>query len=193
MEDGSSAIVKPSDIKVIKKASEAQPGNDLEITTQGDGATVGISEAIGFVKGIVSKDSGSDLAGQTVMVKAVDYTSKGDEDMIEISVDNKKEKIKKKYITDIIKLNEIGVYNTETDTNNNPKTKENIPDELTGFVENLIDSVNHVVASLSEIKKLVNENSSLSSEAIDKCVAELQSYSKSLSEESEVSASANAN
>lgn len=88
-------------------------------------------------------------------------------------------------------LNEIGVYNSETDSSNNPKTGENTPDELTGFVEKLIDSVSNVSAALSEIKATMEENSNLSTELINGCIDSLQQYVKSLQDEQETSAQAN--
>jgi hypothetical protein len=100
--------------------------------------------------------------------------------------------IDKKFIIDV-KLNETGVYNSETDKENNPKTDENKPDELTGMVSKLMDSVAGVIGSLEDIKDMVEENSSLSYTALETCIAELQSYVKSLEDESDISAQASAN
>lgn len=124
------------------------------------------------------------------MIKAVDYTSKGDEDEIEIMIDGtRKSRVKKKHL----ELNEVGVYNSENDIANNPKTGDNKPDELTGFLASLTDSVNGIIGELTELKKTVEENSKLSFDSLNVCIAELQSYVKSLDDESEVSASANVN
>jgi hypothetical protein len=95
--------------------------------------------------------------------------------------------IKKKHL----KLNEVGVYNSENDITNNPKTGENKPDELTGFLAGLTDSVNGIIGELVELRKSVEENSSLSFDSLDVCVAELQSYVKSLDDESEISSASN--
>lgn len=132
------------------------------------------------------------LASKPCLVKSIDYTSKGDADKIEIMIGEQKFMIEKKFVTDV-KLNETGVYNSETDKENNPKTGENKPDELTGMVSKLIDSVAGVIGSLEDIKDMVEENSSLSYTALETCIAELQSYVKSLEDESDVSAQASAN
>ena len=105
---------------------------------------------------------------------------------------SKKVKILKKYI-EIPKLIEYGVYNSETDTQSNPKTKENKPDELTGFISGLTDSVKNIISDIVELKKTVEENSELSFDSLDICASELTSYLKSLDTESEVSASGNPN
>lgn len=146
-EDGSTEKVFPRDIKVIKKASESQPGNDLEIETQGDGGTVGIKEAnFSFGK------------------KKVDA-----------------------------ELNEIGVYKSEKDTENNPKTGENTPDELTGIVEKLKDTVTQVITALGEMKSTVEENSNLSTEPIGNCIDELTAYVNSLQAEMDKTSGLNPN
>jgi hypothetical protein len=105
---------------------------------------------------------------------------------------SKKVKVLKKYV-EIPKLIEYGVYNSETDTQSNPKTGENKPDQLTGFVSGLSDSVKAIISDITELKKTVEENSELSFDSLDICVSELTSYLKSLDTESEVSASANPN
>jgi hypothetical protein len=130
------------------------------------------------------------------MVKAIDYTSKGDDDDISILLGGTKStKIKKKFLTNVLvekrKLNEVGVYNSETDIKQNPKTDDNTPDELTGFLSSLRESIEHVLSSLNDIKSSVMDNSDLSYDSLDICMSELKSYLKSLSDESEVSASSN--
>lgn len=105
---------------------------------------------------------------------------------------SKKIKVLKKYI-EIPKLIEYGVYNSETDTQTNPKTGENKPDELTGFMSGLTDSVKQVISSLTELKETVEKNSKLSYDSLDICVAELQSYVQSLEIESAESVASNAN
>ena len=186
----------PRDIKVIKKASEAQPGNDLEISTQNDGLTVGLKEANDFIGGELKKKIKSQYAGKSIKFKSIDYTSKGDDESMEVILDDGSKIMVKK--DDILpprlserELNEIGVYNSETDTANNPKTGENKPDELTGFVEKLINSVDSVSAALEEIKATMEDNSNLSTEVINGCISSLQQYVKSLHDEQESSAQAN--
>ena len=101
----------------------------------------------------------------------------------------RKSRVKKKHL----ELNEVGVYNSENDIAANPKTAENKPDELTGFLAGLTDSVNGIIGELAELKKTVEENSKLSFDSLNVCIAELQSYVKSLDDESEISAAANVN
>ena len=194
--------VSPNQIKVTKKASEAQPGNDLEINTQGDGATVGIREAIGFVKGSIKKNYSGPEAKASIMFSAEDYTSKGDDDMVAVIINGKKSQMKKRDIEDprlsaakdvTENLDEVGVYNSENDIAANPKTKENKPDELTGFVSQLTDSVNAIISDLTELKMTVEENSELSFDSLSVCIAELQSYAKSLGEEADISSQSNPN
>lgn len=130
-------------------------------------------------------------------MKAVDYTSKGEEELIDIIVDGTKTQIQKKFIEDPKlserELNEVGVYNSENDIFSNPKTGENKPDELTGFASKLIDSVNEIIGNLTELKTSVEENSKLSFDSLGVCIAELQSYVKSLDEELKLSSQSNAN
>jgi len=154
---------------------------------------VGIKESDEYVKGKLSKDFPGDNAGEEVLVKAIDFTKGGDESEVEIMVGgSKKIKVLKKFI-EIPKLIEYGVYNSETDTQTNPKTKENKPDELTGFMAGLTDSVKHAISSLTELKETVEKNSKLSYDSLDICIAELQSYAQSLEAESEQSAASNSN
>jgi len=101
-------------------------------------------------------------------------------------------KVLKKYI-EIPKLIEYGVYNSETDIKANPKSGENKPDELTGFISKLTDSVKSIIGDLKDLKKSVEENSKLSYDSIDICMSELQSYLQSLEVEAGESAAANPN
>ena len=98
--------------------------------------------------------------------------------------------VKKKYIEGVEELKEYGVYNSETDLSANPKTKENKPDELTGFISKLTDSVKAIIGEIIELKKQVEDESNLSFDSLDVCVGELESYVKSLDQEGEVSTSA---
>jgi hypothetical protein len=130
-------------------------------------------------------------------MKAVDYTSKGDDDLIDIVVNDVKTKIQKKFIDDPKltekELFEIGVYNSENDISANPKTGENKPDELTGFTSALTDSLNSIISSLSELKASVEKNSKLSCDSFNICIDELQSYVNTLDSESEISSQSNTN
>lgn len=126
------------------------------------------------------------------MIKAVDYTSGGDNDDIEVMIGGtKKAKVKKKFIEDVVELNEYGVYNSETDTKSNVKTGENEISDSQAFIDGLCDSVKHVIASLTEMKKTVEENSKLSFDSLDICVAELTTYCTSLEDEAANIGSAN--
>jgi len=154
---------------------------------------VGLKESDEYVKGKLSKDFPGAGAGEEVLVKAVEFTSGGDQDEVAIMLGgSKKFKVLKKYI-EIPKLIEYGVYNSETDTQTNPKTGENKPDQLTGFVSGLSDSVKGIISDIAELKKTVEENSELSFDSLDICVSELTAYLKSLDVETEVSASGTPN
>lgn len=166
--------------------------------TQGDGATVGLSEADDFVKGYIKQDFSGPLAGEEVMVKAIDFTTKGDDEEVNILIGGtQSSKIKKKHLTKVLvekqELNEYGVYNSETDIYSNPKTKENTPDELTGFLSKLESSIKSVIEEIEGIKQSVMDDSKLSYDSFDVCISELSSYLKSINDESEHSASANPN
>jgi hypothetical protein len=133
------------------------------------------------------------------MVRATDYTTKGDDEDIEIMVGGADTtKIKKKYLTQVLvekkrELNEYGVYNSENDVNNNVKTGENEPSDEQGFIMKLTDSVKHVIGSLEEIRATVRDESKVSFDSIDVAVAELRSYVQSLEEEGEIMASTSPN
>ena len=99
--------------------------------------------------------------------------------------------VKKKYIEGVEELKEYGVYNSETDLSANPKTGENKPDELTGFISKLTDSVKSIIGDMEELKKQVEDESNLSFDSLDVCIGELTSYLESLDQESDVSSSAN--
>lgn len=86
-----------------------------------------------------------------------------------------------------VKLFEAGVYNSETDINNNPKTDENKPDETTEKLQSILDLVDGTIAHLQELKSAVDEGTSLSSESLEKCITELTTYKQNLQSESEYS------
>lgn len=122
------------------------------------------------------------------MVNALDFTSKGDDQDVEVLIDgSQKIMIKKKLLTDVlvenVELNEYGVYNSENDINNNVKTKENEPSNTESFIHSLIDSTKTIVGTLAGVKETIEENSKLSFESINICIAELQTYIKSLEDE----------
>lgn len=124
------------------------------------------------------------------MIKALDFTKKGDEDVITILYGGSKEiQVKKKFV-EPTELFETGVYNSETDTNTNPKTDENKPDAVGAVVDRLSERLKEITHSLEEMRLFVKDNSSLSHDSLDKCINELGTYLKSLEEEVKSGASA---
>jgi len=124
------------------------------------------------------------------MIKALDFTKKGDDDNITILYGGGKEiEVKKKFV-EPTELFETGVYNSETDTNTNPKTDENKPDAVGAVVDRLSERLKEITSSLEEMRLFVKDNSSLSHDSLDKCINELGSYLKSLEEEVKNGASA---
>jgi hypothetical protein len=117
----------------------------------------------------------------------LDYTSKADDSLVDVLLPNKKLASVKKAD---VKLFEAGVYNSETDINNNPKTKENKPDDITGKMDAIVDGLENQIAELSDLKTLISDSTSLSSETIETCIAELTNYRNSLMKEKEQSAQA---
>ena len=117
------------------------------------------------------------------MIKALDFTKKGDEDDITILYGGGKEiQVKKKFL-EPTELFETGVYNSETDINTNPKTDENKPDAVGAVVDRLSERLKEITHSLEEMRLFVKDNSSLSHDSLDKCINELGSYLKNLEEE----------
>jgi hypothetical protein len=162
----------------------AQPGNDLEITTQIDGATVGVKEAKDYVKGVVKIEdpAAGEYAGKIVQIYALDFTKKGENENIKVKVDGKTAEIKKSAL-EPTELFEYGVYNSETDTTNNPKTDENKPDVVGAVISRLSERLKEITSSLDELRLFVKDNSSLSHDSLDTCIQELGLYLKGLEEE----------
>jgi hypothetical protein len=188
--EGRTYKVGPAELKAIDKKHRAKEGNPLEIVTQGDGATVGLKESNaqpGYVKARLSVAVEGVPAGTEVQVKALDYTSKADNEMVDVLLPNKKLASIKKVD---VKLFEAGVYNSELDFKNNPKTKENKPDETTGKIDLVMTGIENSLIELQDLAKTIEEDTSLSSETIKTCIAELTNYRNSLAKEKEQSASA---
>jgi hypothetical protein len=122
------------------------------------------------------------------MIKALDFTSKGDDEEVEVMHGDTRLKIKKSLI-EPTELFETGVYNSETDVNSNPKTGENTPDKVGAVIDRLTERIKEIVSSLEELQLFVKDNSSLSHESLDKCIAELSSYVKALEDETNDGAS----
>ena len=117
------------------------------------------------------------------MIKALDFTKKGDEDNILIlHNDGKTIQVKKKFV-EPTELFEIGVYNSEMEVIANPKTDENKPDAVGAVINRLSERLKEITHSLEEMRLFVKDNSSLSHDSLDKCINELSSYLKSLDEE----------
>lgn len=188
-ETGATHKVEATELELKHKISAPKKGNPVEITTQGDGATVGIKEAAeeGYVKAKISVPVQSYPKDTVVQVKALDYTSKADGEQIDILLPNDKLASIKK---DDVKLFEAGVYNSETDIKNNPKTKENKPDETTGRMEAVLSGIENQIAELTDLKQMIDSETSLSSETIETCIAELTTYKASLTAEKDQSAGA---
>jgi len=151
-ETGATHKVQAIELKSVSKISSPKKGNPLEITTQGDGSSVGIKEAAeeGYVKAKISVPIQTYPKDTVVQVKALDYTSKADGDQIDILLPNNKLVSIKK---NDVKLFEAGVYNSETDIKNNPKTKENKPDESTGKMDFVLSGIENQIVELCELKK----------------------------------------
>jgi hypothetical protein len=187
--EGITSKVSPTELKATDKKYRAKPGHPVEISSQGDGATVAIKEEIeeGYVKAKLSVAVQGVPAGTDVQIKALDYTSKSDDDQIDVILpDNKLAQVKKA----VVKLFEAGVYNSEKDIKNNPKTKENKPDEISGKLDTVLDGVENALAEISELKTFIDSNTKFSSDTLEKCIAELKMYKKTLTEEKTLSNSA---
>jgi len=134
----------------------------------------------GYVGAVVSVTIPGYPTNTKVQLKALDYTSKGDEDQIEVILPNGKPASVKKAD---VKLFEAGVYNSQTDMEKNPKTGENKPDNVTGNIEMALDGIENAIANLAELKVSIEDSTSFSAETIDKCIAELTSYKTHLNQE----------
>jgi hypothetical protein len=99
------------------------------------------------------------------MMKAIDYTSRGDNEDVEILyVGGKKTRIKKRFLEPLEvfenkNLSETGVYNSETDIHANPKTGENKPDKNTGLLAAIADKVTEILYGLDDLRTFIKDNS----------------------------------
>jgi len=143
-----------------------------------------------MVKARISKSYKGPESGKEVMIKALDYTSGGDEDDVQVLIaGTTKATVKKKFLTDVEELNEYGVYNSETDTQ--VKTDSNDPSNEETFMAHLIDSIQHLVSTVKEIQQTVEKNSKLSFDSLTVCIGELETYQGSLTKELETIKTAN--
>jgi len=165
----------------------------LEIITQIDGATVGVKEAKEFVSGkIRNSDVAGIKTGEPLILRAIEFTKGGDEDDVTVQYKGQNIKLKKKYI-EPTELFEYGVYNSETDTNNNPKTGENTPDAVQGVIDRVSERIKEIVSTLDELRLFVKDNSNLSHESIDSTITELSNYIKSMEDEGKEASSSSVN
>ncbi len=121
--------------------------------------------------------------GTTFLIKAIDFTSKGDEDLVTVRLKNGKEEMIQKKFLEPTELFETGVYNSETDIHSNPKTDENVPDNSGALISRLSERIKEIVNSLDELRLFVKDNSKFSHESLDTCISELSTYVTSLEEE----------
>ena len=171
----------------------AQPGNDLELITQVDGASVGVKEAKEYVSGKLKANAAitgvNIAAGDPVQINALDFTKGGDETEVRIIINGNTTIKVKKNLLEPTELFETGVYNSEMDVNSNPKTAENTPDKVGAVVDRLTERIKEITSTLDELVLFVKDNSSLSHESLDKCINELSSYVKALEDETNDGAS----
>ena len=168
-----------------KEVSPAKPGNDLELMTQSDGATVGIREASQYVKAELTdpKLVSPTNKDKRIEVKALDYTTLGMDDEIQILANGGKSfLVKKKYV----KLLEYGVYNSEIDIMNRVGTEENKPDQVAGVLDKISARTQEILADIIELKKNVEEGSNLSTDSYSTCIAELESFIQVLKDQADM-------
>ena len=133
------------------------------------------------------------------MMKALDYTSRGDNDNVEILYGGgKKTLIKKKFLEPLEvfenkNLSETGVYNSETDIQANVKTSENKPDKTNGVLAAVADKVTEILYGLEDLRTFIKDNSQISHDTVDKSIDDFKSFLTSLDSESEVAASGSVN
>ena len=154
------------------------------MVTQIDGATVGVKEAKEFVKAKLVQDVPGIKAGENVMMKALDFTSKSGEDSVVIKVGGKTTTVKKNFLQPL-ELFETGVYNSETDLSSNPKTSENKPDSTSSLFSAISDKSAEILYGLKELRTFVKDNSKLSHEVFDRAISDIESYITSIETESE--------
>ena len=111
------------------------------------------------------------------MVKALDYTSKGDNEDVEILTGNGKSMLVKKKDVELL---ETGVYNDQSDLENNPKTGENSPTPEALVLKKIQDITKDVIGQISEMRDFVKKETNLSIDPLEASLSELQNYSQSI-------------
>lgn len=144
-----------------------------------------LTETKQYVDAKFTDDYKGPEAGKKAKLNALDYTSKGDDDDVEVNIGGKKIKVQKKFIQPV-ELFETGVYNSENDIQANPKTAENKPDKIIGVLAAIADKVTEVLYSLEDLRTFIKNNSELSHQIVDTSITEFKSFLSSLQSESEV-------
>lgn len=132
------------------------------------------------------------VPGTQLMIRAIDFTKGGDDDNVAIQINGKNSQLKKKFLKPT-ELFETGVYNSQTDAENNPKTGENTPDAAQVVIDRLTERIKEIVSTLDELRLFVKDNSSLSHESLDSCITELSAYVKSMEDESKEGSASSVN
>jgi len=126
------------------------------------------------------------------MIKAIEFTKGGDNDDVTVQYKGQNIKLKKKFV-EPTELFETGVYNSQTDTENNPKTGENTPDAVQAVIDRVSERIKEIVSTLDELRLFVKDNSNLSHESLDSSITELSNYIKSMEDEGKEASSGSVN
>ena len=112
-----------------------------------------------------------------IMVRALDYTSRGENDDVEILTGSGKSLIVKKKDVELL---ETGVYNDQKDSENNPKTGENKSTPEVVVLNKIQDITKDVIGQISELRNFIKKETNLSIDALESSLSELENYSQSL-------------
>ena len=94
-----------------------------------------------------------------IMVRALDYTSRGENDDVEILTGSGKSLIVKKKDVELL---ETGVYNDQKDSENNPKTGENKSTPEVVVLNKIQDITKDVIGQISELRNFIKKETNLS-------------------------------
>lgn len=112
-----------------------------------------------------------------IMVRALDYTSRGENANVEILTGSGKSLIVKKKDVELL---ETGVYNDQKDSENNPKTGENKSTPEVVVLNKIQDITKDVIGQISELRNFIKKETNLSIDALESSLSELENYSQSL-------------
>lgn len=112
-----------------------------------------------------------------IMVRALDYTSRGENEDVEILTGSGKSLIVKKKDVELL---ETGVYNDQKDSENNPKTGENKSTPEVVVLNKIQDITKDVIGQISELRNFIKKETNLSIDALESSLSELENYSQSL-------------